>query len=88
MKKSRFKEEQIVHALRRAEAGESVKEVTRDLGVTETTFYAWKKKYAGLGVPELKKLKSQDEEIGRLKRLVADLMLDKQILQDVIAKKF
>ena len=88
MKKSRFKEEQIVHALRRAEAGEPVKEVTRDLGVTETTFYAWKKKYAGLGVPELKKLKSQDEEIGRLKRLVANLMLDKQILQDVIAKKF
>lgn len=88
MKKSRFREEQIIHALRRAEAGESVKEVSRDLGVTETTFYAWKKKYAGLGVPELKKLKSQDEEIGRLKRLVADLMLDKQILQDVIAKKF
>jgi putative transposase len=64
-----------------------VKDIVRDLGVTETTFYAWKKKYAGLGVPELRKLKSQDEEIGRLKRLVADLMLDKQILQDVIAKK-
>jgi len=87
MKRSRYSEEQIVHALRRAEAGEIVKDIVRDLGITETTFYAWKKKYAGLGIPELKKLKSQDEEIGRLKRLVADLMLDKQILQDVIAKK-
>lgn len=87
MKKSRFSEEQIVHALRRNEAGESAKDITREMGITEQTFYTWKKKYAGLGVPELRKLKSQEEEIGRLKRLVADLMLDKQILQDVIAKK-
>lgn len=87
MKKSRFSEEQIVHALRRNEAGESAKDITREMGVTEQTFYTWKKKYAGLGVAELRKLKQQDEEIGRLKRLVADLMLDKQILQDVIAKK-
>lgn len=87
MKKSRFKEEQIVHALRRNEAGESVKDISRELGVTDVTFYAWKKKYAGLGVTELRKLKQQDEEISRLKRLVADLMLDKQILQDVISKK-
>jgi putative transposase len=87
MKKSRFSEEQIIHALRRNEAGESAKEIARELGVTETTFYAWKKKYAGLGVTELRKLKQQDEEIFRLKRLVADLMLDKQILQDVLAKK-
>ena len=87
MKKSRFSEEQIVHALRRNEAGESAKDITREMGVTEQTFYTWKKKYAGLGVSELRKLKQQDEEIGRLKRLVADLMLDKQILQDVIAKK-
>lgn len=87
MKRSRFKEEQIVHALRRQEAGESVKDIVRELGVTETTFYQWKKKYAGLGVTELKKLKHQDDEINRLKRLVADLMLDKQILQEVLAKK-
>jgi putative transposase len=73
--------------LRRVGAGESAKEVTRNLGVTETTFYAWKKKYAGLGVSELKKLKSQEDEINRLKRIVADLMPDKQILQDVLAKK-
>jgi len=87
MKKSRFKEEQIVHALRRNEAGESAKDISRELGITDVTFYAWKKKYAGLGVTELRKLKQQDEEISRLKRIVADLMLDKQILQDVIAKK-
>lgn len=87
MKRSRFSEEQIVHALRRAEAGEPIKDLVRTLGITETTYYAWKRKYAGLGVTELKKLKSQDEEIGRLERMVADLMLDKQILQDVLAKK-
>jgi putative transposase len=88
MKRSRFTEEQIIHALRRAEAGEPVKELVRALGVTETTFYVWKKKYAGMGVPELRKLRQQDEEISRLKRMVADLMLDKQMLQDVLAKKF
>lgn len=87
MKRSRFTEEQIVHALRRAEAGEPVKELARTLGVTETTFYAWKKRYAGMGVAELRKLKSQEDEISRLKRMVADLMLDKQMLQDVLAKK-
>jgi putative transposase len=87
MKKSRFTEAQIVHALRRAEVGEAPKEIIREYGITEATFYAWKRKYAGLGVPELKRLKSQDEEISRLKRIVADLLLDKQILQEVLAKK-
>ena len=57
------------------------------MGITEQTFYTWKRKYAGLGISELRKLKTQEDEIGRLKRLVADLMLDKQILQEVIAKK-
>ncbi len=87
MKRSRFTEEQIVAVLKRHEAGESVKDLTREFGVTEQTFYVWKRRYNGLGVVELKKLKTQEEEIFRLKRLVADLMLDKQILQDVIAKK-
>ena len=87
MKKSRFTEPQIVHALRRAEAGESAKSIIREYGISDQTFYVWKRKYAGMGVPELKKLKSQDEEMLRLKRLVADLMLDKQILQDVLSKK-
>jgi putative transposase len=88
MKKSRFTEEKIVHSLKRNEAGESVKDIIRELGITEQTFYVWKRKYAGLGVTELRKLKQQDEEIARLKRLVADLMLDKQMLQEVVAKKF
>lgn len=87
MKKSRFTEEQIIAALRQVEAGASVKEIVRQMGVTESTFYIWKRKYAGLGVSELRKLKQQDDELRRLKRLVADLMLDKQMLQDVIAKK-
>ena len=87
MKRSKFTEEQIIHALRRNEAGEQAKEIARSIGITEATFYAWKKKFAGLGVPELRKLKSQEEELSRLKRLVADLMLDKQMLQEVIAKK-
>ena len=87
MKKSRYSEEQIVHALRRNEAGEQTKDIARELGVSEQTFYTWKKKYAGLGITELRRLRQQDEEISRLKRLVADLMLDKQILQDVLAKK-
>lgn len=88
MKKSRFTEEKIVHSLKRNEAGESVKDIIRELGITEQTFYVWKRKYAGLGVTELRKLKQQDEEIARLKRLVADLMLDKQMLLEVVAKKF
>lgn len=87
MKKSRFTEEQIVRLLKRHEGGEPAKDLIREVGVTEQTFYVWKKKYGGLGVVELKKLKNQEEEISRLKRLVADLMLDKQILQDVLAKK-
>lgn len=87
MKKSRFSEEQIVHCLRWAEAGEQVKELVGELGITEQTFYTWKRKFAGLGVTELRRLKQQDDEITRLKRLVADLMLDKQMLQEVISKK-
>lgn len=87
MKKSRYTEEQIIAALRQAEGGIPVKDIVRQLGVTESTFYIWKRKYAGLGVSELKKLKSQDEEIRRLKQVVADLVLDKHMLQDVIAKK-
>ena len=87
MKKSRFTEEQISFALQQAEHGTSVKEVTRKLGITEQTFYRWKKKYGGMGTAELRRLKQLEEENRRLKRLVADLSLDKAMLQDVISKK-
>ena len=87
MKKSRFTEEQIAYALRQAETGTKVSEVCRKMGVAEATFYNWKKKYGGLGVSELRHLKQLEEENRQLKKLVADLSLDKQMLQDVIAKK-
>lgn len=87
MKKSRFSEEQITYALRLAESGTPVAEVCRQLGISEATFYIWKKKYASLGVSELRRLRQLEEENSRLKRLVADLTLDKQILSEVIRKK-
>ena len=87
MKKSRFTDEQIAYALRQAESGVSVEEVCRKIGVSQQTFYRWKKTFAGMGVAELRRLKSVEEENKRLKSLVADLSLDKQILQDVLSKK-
>lgn len=87
MRKSRFTEEQIAFALRQAETGTKVSEVCRKIGVAEATFYNWKKKYGGLGVSELRRLKQLEEENRQLKKLVADLSLDKQMLQDVITKK-
>jgi putative transposase len=88
MRKSKFTEEQIAFALRQAENGINVEEVCRKLGITEQTFYRWKKKYGGLGVSELRRLKQLEEENSQLKKLVADLSLDKQMLQDVLRKKF
>jgi putative transposase len=87
MKKSRFTEEQIIYALRLAESGTLVSDVCRQMGISEATFYVWKKKYASLGVAELRQLRQLSEENARLKRLVADLTLDKQILSEVIRKK-
>lgn len=87
MKKSKFTEEQIAFALRQAESGTTVGEVCRKMGISEATFYNWKKKYGGLGVSELRRLKQSEEENARLKRIVADLSLDKQMLQEVIQKK-
>ena len=87
MKKSRFTGEQIAYALKQAETGVSVSEVIRRMGVSEQTFYRWKKLYGGLGVGELRRLKQLEEENRKLKQLVADLSLDKHILQDVLAKK-
>jgi putative transposase len=88
LKKSRFTDEQIAHALRQAEAGTPVAEITRKLGVSEATFYAWKKKFGSLGTAEIRELRQLREENSKLKRLVADLSLDKTMLQDVISKKW
>jgi putative transposase len=87
MKKSRFTEEQIAYALRLAESGTPVADVCRQIGISDATFYTWKKKYAELGVSELRKLRQLEDENARLRRIVADLTLDKQILQEVVRKK-
>jgi len=82
-----FTEAQITFALRQADSGTPIEEITRKLGIAEATFYRWKTKYAGLGVAEVRRLKQLEDENKRLKHLVADLTLDKQILQDVLSKK-
>jgi putative transposase len=87
MKKSKFTDQQIAFALRQAETGTRVVEVCRKMGVSEATFYNWKKKYGGLGVSEMRRMKQLEEENRELKKLVADLSLDKQMLQDVLSKK-
>jgi putative transposase len=87
MKQKRYTEEQIAFALRQAESGIPVAEVTRKMGISEQTFYRWKKKFAGMGVAELRRLKQLEEENKKLKQLVADLSLDKKMLQDVVQGK-
>ena len=87
MKKTKFSEVQIIFALRQSDTGVAMAKVCRKMGVSEGTYYNWKKKYAGLGVPELRKLRQLEEENQKLKQLVADLSLDKQMLQDILKKK-
>ena len=87
MKKSKFTEEQIAFALKQAESGTSVEEICRKMGISQATFYAWRKKYGGLGPSELKRLRLLEEENRKLKQLVADLSLDKAMLQEVVTKK-
>ena len=88
MRRSQFSQEQIVMALRQAESGTRVTEICRKLGVSEATFYRWKKRYGSLGVSELRELKQLKDENRRLKGLVADLSLDKSILQETLRKNF
>ncbi len=88
MKRTRYTEEQIAFALRQHESGTPVEEIIRKMGVSEPTFYRWKKKFAGLGVAEVRRLKQLEEENKKLKQLVADLSLDKKMLQDVVSGKF
>ena len=87
MKKSRFTDQQIAFALKQSDSGAPVEEVCRKLGISQQTFYRWKKKFGGLDVSEVRRLKLLEEENKKLKALVADLSLDKQILQDVLSKK-
>jgi len=87
MKKTKFSEEKIAYILRQAEAGKPALEVCREQGISEQTFYRWKKKYGGMGVTELRRLRQLEEENNKLKQLVAYLSLDKAMLQEVSAKK-
>jgi len=87
MKASRYSPEQIAMALRQAEAGTPVEEICRKLGVSEPTFYRWKKRFGSLGVPEVRELRQLREENRKLKQLVADLSLDKHMLQEAIREK-
>jgi putative transposase len=87
VKRSRFSEEQIAFALKQQELGTPVDEICRKMGISDATFYNWKKKYSGLGPSELRRLKQLEEENAKLKRLVADLSLDKAMLQDVVKRK-
>ena len=86
MRKSRFSEEQIAYALRQVESGVQATEVCRKMGVSEQTFYLWKRRFGGMGAAEVRRVGQLEDEVRRLKHLVADLSLDKQILQEVLAK--
>ena len=86
MKRSKYTEERIAFALKQAEVGTAVEEICRKLGISDATFYNWRKKYGGLGPSELRRLRQLEEENSKLRRLVADLSLDKAMLQDVLSR--
>jgi len=88
MKQGRFSEEQIIGILKQNEAGASVTQLCRDHGIGESTFYKWKSKYGGLEVNEAKRLRALEDENSKLKRLLADAMLDNAALKDVLSKKW
>lgn len=87
MKSSKFSEEQIAYALRQAESGATVADVCREIGVSEATFYVWRKKFVHLDVSELRRMRQLEDESRRLKGLVADLTLDKQMLSEALRKR-
>jgi len=87
VKRKRYTEPQVVFALQQAESGTPVGEICRKMGIAEATFYRWKRRYGGLGVPEVRRLRQLEDENRRLKQLVADLTLDKAMLQDVLRGK-
>jgi putative transposase len=88
MRKSRFSEEQIVQILKEGEAAKSISEVCRKHGVADVTYYRWRAKYAGMEVPELKRMKALEDENTKLKSLLADSMLDNRALKDALSKKW
>ena len=87
VKKTKFTEEQILFALKQGNAGQPIADVCRQMGISEATYYVWKKKYADMGILEVRELRQLRDENARLKHLVADLTLDRHILQEVIKKK-
>lgn len=88
MKRSRFSEEQIIDALKQVENGRGIPELVRELGITETTFYRWRRKYGGMEVSDARRLKELEEENRKLKRMVADQALDIVALKDIVSKKW
>ena len=88
MRKSKFTEELIAYALKQAELGIGVDDVCRKMGISSATYYKWRQKYAGVGPSELRRLRQLEEENRKLKQIVADLSLDKAILQDINSKKW
>ncbi len=87
MPRKRWSEEQIVYAVKQSEAGRTAAEICRELGVSQQTFYTWKRRYRGIGVQELRELRQLRDENRTLKRVVADLTLDRHILQEIVSKK-
>lgn len=87
MRKSKFRETQIVNTLKQVEGGRQVKDVCRELGISDQTYYTWKSKYGGMDASDVKRLKELEAENARLKRLYADMALENSALKDVIAKK-
>ncbi len=88
MKRKRFTEEQIIRALKEYDGGRTTKDICRDLGVSTVSFYSWRKKYAGMEISQLRRLKELEAENRKLKQMYADLALDNVMLKDVISKKF